>query len=367
MGFAREARHATAAIERRRPRPATVRIGAAAAARPAAGTLQRRLGNRGTQAFVARARSPAPPAPETCPAPPELACKRAIDSPGAVTNTLLFPVNSSGLNSRQIAEVDATAWNAARQSGRVRVDGYASAEGTCGHNWRLSCRRAESVARELEHPADGSPKVPAANIDRFAHGESSDVSATALAPNRIATISIPMPVPPRSAPAPSAPPSSAPPSAPVPAREPGIRPRCDPCQGIPPTNCGAYEQNRSWLPPAYVHNATCACQTTPNTPSANCVRAFLQQRLAATPAHVRQEAMRAKQLNPFRYVPWVIRNLTPRIERDHIDAYRAGCCPSGPAPSWAWVGVTTTPLPCFAVDRAIRYGGGSCHGRRGEW
>jgi outer membrane protein OmpA-like peptidoglycan-associated protein len=140
------------------------------------------------------------PRPETCPPPEGMSCPHAVSSPGAVTNTLIFPVNSAALNTMQKAEIDAAAvsWHAAGGSVTVRIDGYASAEGECRYNWGLSCRRAQAVAAELESPSDCSQGVPNADIEVFAHGESEE-AGRALAPNRKATISIPVaPVPPPS-------------------------------------------------------------------------------------------------------------------------------------------------------------------------
>jgi outer membrane protein OmpA-like peptidoglycan-associated protein len=136
---------------------------------------------------------PAPiPKPETCPPPKDLACPQGTTSPGAVTNTLIFPQDSALLSRSQRAEVDAAAasWHAAGGTAIVRVDAYASAEGACNYNWDLSCRRAEAVVAELEAPSDGSAGVPSSNIEFFAHGET-DEFARSLAPNRQVTISIP--------------------------------------------------------------------------------------------------------------------------------------------------------------------------------
>jgi outer membrane protein OmpA-like peptidoglycan-associated protein len=144
--------------------------------------------------------------PESCPSPSGMPCPEATSSPGSVTNTLIFPADSAHLNPLQKAEVDATAaaWNAMATSVTVRVDGYASAEGACIYNWGLSCRRASAVAAQLASPTDGSAGVSPANVETFAHGESNDAGA-ALAPNRRATISIPVsPTPPPTPPAPSA-------------------------------------------------------------------------------------------------------------------------------------------------------------------
>lgn len=148
--------------------------------------------------------------------------------------------------------------------------------------------------------------------------------------------------------------------------------QCAPAPGIPNTNCSAYAANSSWLPLAYVNNATCACQTTPNSPTADCVRQFLQTRLASTPAWLKAMAASQKplEMTPLtypQYQAFVQAFLTPRIYRDHVDAYRSCCCPSGPAPYPAWVGVTTVPIrPCSLVGASIRHFG-SCHGTPGSW
>ncbi|MDJ0822528.1 MAG: hypothetical protein QNJ09_12070 [Paracoccaceae bacterium] len=140
--------------------------------------------------------------------------------------------------------------------------------------------------------------------------------------------------------------------------------------GTGPNNCGVYLQNAYWLPWAYVRNATCACQQTPNSKTANCVREFLQHRLRATPAWLKILAgsFKAKEIiDPIGYQAFVQTVLTPRIYFDHVDAYKACCCPSGPAPYPAWMGVTSIPMPtCNLVGRSIREFG-SCHGTPGAW
>ncbi len=149
---------------------------------------------------------------------------------------------------------------------------------------------------------------------------------------------------------------------------------CSPCSGIRPSTCGAYAANRLWLPDPYVFNATCACSRTPNDPKANCIRKVLQDRLASTPAPLKARAARMKRLynrgaiSLLDYNSFVVMHLTPRIYSDHVIAYRTACCPSGPAPFPAWIGVTTIPMPnCTSVWLAILYGGGSCSGRWGRW
>ncbi|HFD39748.1 MAG TPA: DUF4157 domain-containing protein [Anaerolineae bacterium] len=147
-------------------------------------------------------------------------------------------------------------------------------------------------------------------------------------------------------------------------------PRCTPAPGYPPSRCFAYLANSYWLPLAYVNNATCACLATPNSPTANCVRKFLQDRLAATPTWLKTWAAAQKALEfsqPAAYQAFVQAVITPRVYRDHVDAYRHCCCPSGPAGYWSWIGVTTVPIqPCSLVGDAIRWFG-SCHGTPGRW
>jgi outer membrane protein OmpA-like peptidoglycan-associated protein len=162
-------------------------------------------------AAAAPPRAGAIPRPETCPPPGDMRCPPATNTPGAVTNTLIFPVNVATLDATQKAEIDAAAasWHTAGGSVTVRIDGYASAESTCEYNWDLSCRRAQSVASELETPSDGSPGVPNGDLDVFAHGETSE-AGSALPPNRMATISIPA--------APPTPPAPSPPACTLPVR-----------------------------------------------------------------------------------------------------------------------------------------------------
>lgn len=153
-------------------------------------------------------------------------------------------------------------------------------------------------------------------------------------------------------------------------------PDCIPAQGISPADCEHYQENAWWLPNAYVDNALCACQATPDDPTANCVRKFLQDRLRSSSrysASLKTEALGMKialeELQPVAYATWVQARLTPKIYEDHVDAYKACCCPCGPAPYAAWVGVTTIPLglvSCSAIGESIKEFG-PCHCVPGQW
>lgn len=114
-----------------------------------------------------------------------------------VLTNILFEKSSHGLSPMAIAELDAVAarWNAVPfRRARVRLDGYASTDGTQSINWTLSCNRAKAVAAELETPTGGGPGIPAGLIDVWAQGQTSEF-ATAPEPNRRVQISASLPVP----------------------------------------------------------------------------------------------------------------------------------------------------------------------------
>jgi hypothetical protein len=67
------------------------------------------------------------------------------------------------------------------------------------------------------------------------------------------------------------------------------------------------------------------------------------------------------------YQTFVQTLLTPRIYKDHVDAYRDCGCPCGPAPYPSWIGVTTVPIqPCSLVGYFIKQFG-PCNCAPGRW
>jgi outer membrane protein OmpA-like peptidoglycan-associated protein len=123
-------------------------------------------------------------------APPgDLGCHAATTSIGTGTN-ILFGLDSPALSSADRGNVSAiaAAWHSGGRVAVLRIDGFASCDGPADRNWRLSCRRAQAVAAELEAPSDGSPGVDNDHIEIFASGETDQFSASALPPNRRAVI-----------------------------------------------------------------------------------------------------------------------------------------------------------------------------------
>ncbi len=129
--------------------------------------------------------------------PAGMICDPPNSTAAFVDTNILFPLGSNTLTPAAIAAIAAfiARWNAAGSDDAVRVDGFASTDGPEPLNWTLSCDRALAVEGELMAPLSGAPGIPAAFIEMFAHGETSEFS-TALPPNRRATISADLAVPP---------------------------------------------------------------------------------------------------------------------------------------------------------------------------
>lgn len=117
--------------------------------------------------------------------PADMACPAAVDSAGTGT-PIMFSLDSPGLSATALGTLSAiaAAWHQGGGVAVLRLDGFASCEGAADLNWRLSCRRAQTVAAELEAPSDGSPGVDNGHIELFANGETDLFSASSLPPNR---------------------------------------------------------------------------------------------------------------------------------------------------------------------------------------
>jgi hypothetical protein len=146
-------------------------------------------------------------------------------------------------------------------------------------------------------------------------------------------------------------------------------PGCTCASGIGPSesNCAAYKANDDWLTPAFVQNATCACEKTPDCDSANAVRKTLQDELANTPDSFKDEARKMMAKGGLEYELWIATVFAPQAYKWHIKAYQSGCCKCGPAPFVDWVMVCTIPIKwCWLVDEAINLFG-SCNCTPGKW
>lgn len=118
---------------------------------------------------------------------PSISCPIANSSPAGYSLDIHFAINSSELSAGSIGAVEnfVNNWHASGGPDDVRVDGYASIDGSPAINWPLSCARAHALAYELMTPSRGVPGIPSNRISMFAQGET-DQFSTALAPNRLA-------------------------------------------------------------------------------------------------------------------------------------------------------------------------------------
>jgi outer membrane protein OmpA-like peptidoglycan-associated protein len=99
-------------------------------------------------AIAACAQQPPPPPVAASPPPPP---------PPPTTYTVYFDYNSSQLGpaGREVARLAADAYKAGTPSS-VQVTGFTDPSGSAGYNQRLSLRRANAVATELQ--SDGVPQ-----------------------------------------------------------------------------------------------------------------------------------------------------------------------------------------------------------------
>jgi len=134
---------------------------------------------------------------DTSKIPAGLSCSVALSGVPAAEDSILFPNANAALTPSQRLQVEnfVLNWTADGASQRVRVDGFASTPGNDELNWRLSCRRAEAVAAELEHPSSAARGIPPSMISVFMQGETSEFGAEP--DNRRVTLSFPArPAPP---------------------------------------------------------------------------------------------------------------------------------------------------------------------------
>lgn len=130
---------------------------------------------------------------------PGIDCPIATSLPGGTGLDISFSVNSPILDAAARAGIAhfKDSWHATGASEPVRVDGFASIDGSPSTNWPLSCQRAKALAHQLQLPETDSsgavlsPGIPERFIDVFAQGETQEFSAVALSPNRKATAHIP--------------------------------------------------------------------------------------------------------------------------------------------------------------------------------
>lgn len=136
---------------------------------------------------------------------PSMNCELATSTPASVVEEILFAQNSAVVPATDVINLQriTTDW-ALNGFPDVRIDGYASVEGSQAHNWGLSCRRAEAIKSVLTSAPQG---IPSDRIRIVAHGEGEEAGPQRPA-NRRATVVFRSPPPtPTPTPAPTPTPS----------------------------------------------------------------------------------------------------------------------------------------------------------------
>lgn len=274
--------------------------------------------------------------------PRDLECEVGTDSPADPLENLMFANERYALDSEQKRDIDnfAMNWQAAGVGGEVRVDGYASRPGTDEFNWRLSCNRALAVAAELESPSSGREGVPAGSIRTIAHEETDEFGAKGM--NRRATIYSFLALPKE-------------PKTPASECEPGYDKSYWPTH----TNCKAYNSPlaKQWLTWTYRHNATCACENTPDDPKNNCVRKCLQAKMTGFLLHQsRSGGVIGTCIDPFGILdPVCPEPFCGDLYRHHVECYKECCCKRDFIAYPAFLTMCEFPFPCSFVGRTIKW------------
>ena len=274
--------------------------------------------------------------------PRDLSCEVGMDSPADPLERLMFANEKYVLDSEQRRDIDnfVVNWHAAGVGGEVRVDGYASRPGTDEFNWRLSCNRAQAVVAELKSPSSGSEGVLAGSIRTIAHGETDEFGAEGM--NRRATISSLLALPKE-------------PKTPASECEPGYDKSYWPSQ----MNCEAYNSPlaKQWLTWTYRHNATCACENTPDDPKNNCVRKCLQAKMTGfLLRQSRSGGAIGTCLDPLGILDPVCPEPYCRdLYRHHVECYKECCCKKDFIAYPAFLTMCEFPFPCSLVGRTIKW------------
>ncbi|MDB5133748.1 MAG: hypothetical protein JWP37_351 [Mucilaginibacter sp.] len=149
------------------------------------GGVQRSLQKKGKPDAIIKEHGDLKQVPPEVSASCSIAEASPIDEQRIDYNTNSFVLNDS---TKPILDDFAKRWKADGKNKNVRIDGYASANGTEPLNWRLSCSRANTVKKELMHPSNGGAGVTEGAITTYAHGETNRFSHNQFLPNQTATI-----------------------------------------------------------------------------------------------------------------------------------------------------------------------------------
>jgi hypothetical protein len=122
-------------------------------------------------------------------------------------------------------------------------------------------------------------------------------------------------------------------------------------------NCEVYQNGLAsrFLTWTYRHNATCACENTPNDPKNNCIRKCLQVKMNAFLRGLnRSGAVIGSCIDPFGLLNFACPEPYCRsLYNHHVDCYRECCCDNDFIGYPAFWFMCEAPYPCFFVSWTI--------------
>jgi len=225
------------------------------------------------------------------------------------------------------------------QSGdTVELHGFASIEGDVDYNRHLACARALKAKSVVE--AVLRRRGVTATIRVFTHGATPGNREVQRSVVMTRSTPIPTPEPPPEPPGP----------------EP-CRPPYDTSYGPSSSNCRAYQSGKAtrFLTWTYRHNATCACENTPDDAKNNCVRKCLQVKMVAFLDRMdRLGAVIGTCLDPIGLLNFACPEpFCSDLYDHHVECYEECCCDNDFIGYPAFWFMCEAPYPCFFVAWTI--------------
>lgn len=147
-------------------------------------------------------------------------------------------------------------------------------------------------------------------------------------------------------------------SAPVPMVQRECTPPYDPSYGPSSTHCSAYQSGlaKSFLTWTYRHNATCACENTPDDPKNNCIRKCLQVKMNTFLSGLSSSgAAIGTCLDPIGLLDFTCPEpYCSELHDHHLECYRECCCENEFIGYPAFWFMCEAPYPCWLVSFTIR-------------
>ncbi len=133
----------------------------------------------------------------------------------------------------------------------------------------------------------------------------------------------------------------------------------DSAYGPSSSNCAAYQSTlaRNFLTWTYRHNATCACENTPNNPKNNCVRKCLQVKMNTFLSNLNKSGgVIGSCIDPIGLLDFTCPEpYCSDLYNHHVECYRECGCTDAFIGYPAFWFMCEAPYPCFFVKKSIAW------------